>query len=283
MILLVLAILLTLGISAFCSLAEAMLLSTTLAEIEALKNQFPKRGFLLEKFRLQLEETSSAILVLNTIANIAGAALVAGLANHFFGDHSLIYFTIGMTLGILIFSEIIPKNIGVIYRVSLQYHLIFSLWIIRWIMMPISWLCKNTVYCFMKEKNKLENSDEEIILLAKRSAKEGTLSKSESEIITNTLSLDDIRLKNILTPRTVVAALEGKWTIDKVFQSMSSIPFSRLPVYDNSIDNTIGIVKRYDLLTAKANGQNNLIIKQFIYNPIFLPKITTGDGALKNF
>ncbi|MDA7757575.1 CNNM domain-containing protein, partial [Opitutales bacterium] len=77
---LVLAIGLTIGISALCSTLEAMILSVTVAEIESLKVKKPKKGLLLEKFKLELEETSSAILSLNTIANTLGATLVGGLA-----------------------------------------------------------------------------------------------------------------------------------------------------------------------------------------------------------
>ena len=79
------AISLTIGISALCSTLEAMILSITVAEIESLKEKNPKKGKLLEKFKLELEETSSAILSLNTIANTLGATLVGGLAEKTFG------------------------------------------------------------------------------------------------------------------------------------------------------------------------------------------------------
>ena len=109
---LVLAMVLTIGISALCSTLEAMLLSVTAAEIEELKERSPKKGIMLEKFKLELEETSSAILSLNTIANTLGATLVGGLAEKSFGGHAnnLLIFALGMTLGILFFSEILPKK-----------------------------------------------------------------------------------------------------------------------------------------------------------------------------
>ena len=84
---LVLAISLTIGISALCSTLEAMILSITVAEIESLKEKRPKKGKLLEKYKVELEETSSAILSLNTIANTLGATLVGGLAEKTFSGH----------------------------------------------------------------------------------------------------------------------------------------------------------------------------------------------------
>ena len=115
------AILVTIGISGLCSILEAMVLSTTTAEIEALKEKFPKRGAMMERFRSEIEETSSAILSLNTIANTLGATLIGGLAQQIFGAEGnvLLYFAIGLTIGILLFAEIIPKNVGVLYRVKL--------------------------------------------------------------------------------------------------------------------------------------------------------------------
>ncbi len=107
----------TIGISGLCSILEAMILSSTTAEIEVLKEQSPNKGEMLERFRSEIEETSSAILSLNTIANTLGATLVGGLAQDIFNSnkHSLLYFAIGLTIGILLFAEIIPKNIGVLY------------------------------------------------------------------------------------------------------------------------------------------------------------------------
>ena len=77
---LVIAVALTIGVSALCSILEAMVLSITTAEIESFKRRSPKRGRILEKYRLEIDETSSAILSLNTIANTLGATLAGGLA-----------------------------------------------------------------------------------------------------------------------------------------------------------------------------------------------------------
>jgi len=114
----ILAIVLTIGVSALCSILEAMILSTTTAEIESLKKAHPKRGERLEKARQQIEETSSAILSLNTIANTLGATIVGGLAVQIWANESNVLFkvSLAMTVAILFLSEIIPKNVGVLYR-----------------------------------------------------------------------------------------------------------------------------------------------------------------------
>ena len=136
---LVLAIVLTIGVSALCSILEAMILSVTTAELENFKNHAPKRGFLLKKYRQEIDETSSAILSLNTIANTLGATLVGGLAEKTFGgENSLFIFACGMTAGILFFAEILPKNITVSKRADLLPFLVPPLFLVRWSMSPIS-------------------------------------------------------------------------------------------------------------------------------------------------
>ena len=84
-----LAVLFTLGISGLCSVLEAMILSTTAAEIESLRKTRPKLGAQLDKFKREMEETTSAILTLNTIANTLGATLVGGLAAKIYGENKL--------------------------------------------------------------------------------------------------------------------------------------------------------------------------------------------------
>ena len=97
-----LAVAFTLGVSFFCSLLEAMFLSTTAAEVEALKERNTRRGKLFEDSRDHMEESISSILTLNTIANTLGAVIVCGIATRLFGDASLGLISALMTLGILV-------------------------------------------------------------------------------------------------------------------------------------------------------------------------------------
>jgi CBS domain containing-hemolysin-like protein len=276
MIALIFAILFTLGISAFCSLLEAIVLSTTTAEIESLKKTAPPKGLLLETFKEDIEETSSAILALNTIANTLGAVIVGGLATHLLGEGKLVYTSLTLTFGILIFSEILPKNVGVIYRSKLQTHLVYPLHWVRIIASPISRLCKATIKLVLRRDPTLDNSDQEIILLAHKSAKEGTLSHEERDMITNTLSLDNVLVQEIMTPRTVVTAWDEDRTLASIFDEYTTIPFARIPVFEDNIDNCKGLVRRKDLLKAKANNQDSMKLSEFIQPIIFIP----GNGAI---
>ena len=111
---LLIAIALTLGISFACSLMESMILSTTVAEVEALKRDRPRQGAKLEELRTGIQETISTILTLNTIANTLGSVTIGGLATKLYGDAVLGLISAVLTVTILIFSEVLPKTIGVV-------------------------------------------------------------------------------------------------------------------------------------------------------------------------
>ena len=125
MIVLITAISLTLIISGFCSLLEAFILSISTAEIQSLKKEAPRQGKALDQLKTDIEKTSSAILTLNTIANTLGATFVGYLAAKQFEKFGITVITVFMILGILILSEIIPKNIGTIYKAQLKKYLVY--------------------------------------------------------------------------------------------------------------------------------------------------------------
>ncbi len=281
---LVIAIALTIGVSALCSTLEAMILSATPAEIETLKKKSPKKGKLLEKFRDEIEETTSSILSLNTIANTLGATLVGGLAEKTLGGDGnvLLYFAAGMTVGILLFAEIIPKNVAVIYRGGFQGALVHPLACVRFLMAPVSKVCKVTVRAMVPEKPEREiDEEEEIIILARKGAEDGRLSSDESDLVANALRLDRLLVRDIMTPRTVVTALEEDLSVGAVFRKHPNVPFARIPIYGDTIDSITGIVRRRDLLRAKAEAQDDTVIKSLAQDAHFVPENATADKALR--
>jgi len=278
-----LAIFFTIGVSALCSILEAMILSTTTAEIEALKKSHLKRGEKLEKYKVELEETSSAILSLNTIANTLGATMVGGLAVKIWPEDANILFKISsaMALAILFFSEILPKNMGVLYRPALQPVLIYPLTWVCAIMAPISGIVAVIVRVLLKPAESTTDSDEEILLLAEKSAKEGTLTSNEREVIHNALSLDEVQVDQIMTPRTVLYTIDESETVGSLFKQENNLPFARIPIYRDESENITGIVRRRDILSAKANGQDSLPIVEMATEIIYIPDNASVDDALQ--
>ncbi len=281
MLWLALAIAVTLTVSFVCSLFEALVLSTTTAEIEALKKSRPRRGQRLEIIKQELDETISAILTLNTIANGLGSVVIGALGAHLFGDRLLVVFTVAFGAVLLVGAEVLPKNIGVVYRRALQPIVVYPLWWIRRALTPITWACNAIVRAFVRQDSQAHRSDEEIILLAERGARFGTLSQSESSIIANALSLDDVRVSELMTPRTVVTALRKTATVGEVFREFPNLPFGRMPVYGRNLDDIVGLARRRDLLKAKANDQDLVLVEALMSEAQFIPETATAANALQ--
>lgn len=280
---LVIAIVTTVLISFLCSLSEALMLSTTVAEVESLKKRRPRAGHLLENLKLGIDDTISTILTLNTIANTLGSVIIGGLATKLFGQTVLGVVSGTLTFMILIFGEVVPKNLGVSYRRTLQPHIVYPLAWARRLLMPVNYACNLVVRFFIRQRDQAHRSDEEIILLAERGAQQGTLTKSESSIIANALSLDDVRVSAIMTPRTVVTALRRSSTVNDVFRDFPNLPFGRMPVYGKNLDDIVGLVRRRDLLKAKANDQDLVLVESLMHEVHFIPETVTVADALQVF
>lgn len=121
------------------------------------------------------------------------------------------------------------------------------------------------------------------MLLAEKSEKEGTLTSNEREVINNALSLDEIQVEEIMTPRTVMYTIDDSETIGSLFERERHIPFARIPVFHENSDNISGIVRRRDILSAKADDQDELVIAELAHAPIYIPENATADNALQMF
>lgn len=279
---LIIAILLTVLFSALFSLLEALILSTTVTEVEMLKQQSPKVGTKLERYISEMEDTTSALLTLNTIANTSGTAIVGYFAGQLFDAKGVTLLTSGFIVCILLFSEILPKNIGVNYRTTLLPFVTPIIGFIRVLMRPFSFIGKSLVRIFTSKKQTKNNSEQEIALLATKSATEGNLSLDERNLILNSLKIDDVSVRDIMTPRTVVEAIEGNETVADIFKKYKHIPFGRLPVYKENIDQVLGVVRRRDLLVAWGEDKDNMTVKEFAHPCVFIPEHATALDALQS-
>eukprot|EP01034_Spumella_vulgaris_P004013 gene4014-5130_t len=135
-----------------CSLLEAISMSTTVTEIERLKKTHPRRGQRLEIIKHELDATISAILTLNTIANTLGSMVIGGLAAKLLDELALGILSGGLTFGVLVFSEVLPKSIGVTYRKTLLPFVVYPIWWLRRALLPISYVCNLIVRLFIRGK-----------------------------------------------------------------------------------------------------------------------------------
>ena len=256
---LLLVVAIAMGLSFMCSLLESVLLSVTPTYVTLLTEQNPKIGKQLAKFRASIDEPIAAILLLNTTSNTAGAALSGALALELFGSKWMAAFSAALTLGILIFSEILPKTIGSTFWKTIAptatIIISFLLFVLKPILIPLAWINRAIA---PKNRKKQLASRAELKALADIGYKEGSLEGSEWQAVTNIINLRGSSLSDVMTPRTKMVAVALEDGVVGAKEAILSSGHSRLPVYDESIDDIEGIVLSRDVWRAYDAGETDL-------------------------
>ena len=242
--LLIIFFVLSIGVSFICSILESVLLSVNMSYVAVLEKNRPKVGGLLRLHKENINKSIASILILNTIANTLGAAAVGAQASIIFGNDAVVYVSIILTFAILFFSEIIPKTIGAIYWKSLAPFAAQIIRVFIWITYPI---ILTTLFVTDKISKGNEDSNsltkDELLESMLLSEDEGVIDEKESDVIENVLKLDKIKVMDVLTPRSVVFALDEAMTIKDIIETQEDIfKFSRIPVYKDSIEDVVGLV-----------------------------------------
>lgn len=246
---------LVIAISFLCSMLEAVFLSITPAYVGLMEKEGRKSGRLLARLKENIDRPISAILTLNTISNTVGAAVIGALVQEEFGDGHVTITSIFLTIGILIFTEILPKVVGASYWKELSVFAAYSIQLMIFLLYPFVRISEWISGRFSKGDNNLVTR-EEMIMTAELGVDEGTIHKKESAIIKNLLMLNSMYVSDIMTPRSVMFALEADTTVEEVAAKYRPIRFSRIPVYEGNLDNIIGMTNRYKILEALSNDQH---------------------------
>ncbi|HBR95662.1 MAG TPA: hemolysin [Opitutae bacterium] len=262
-IILVGSIFLALGFSFLCSIAEAVLLSVTPSYIESLRTKQPKRAERLRKLKLEnVDRSLAAILTLNTIAHTVGAILSGAKATVVFGSAWFGVFSAIMTLMILFLSEIVPKTLGALYWKQLVKPTAFFVQSLIWLLYPIVWLSEHLTKFLSGDKKAHAFSRDELISMTRIGEASGHMPKSESRILKNLFRLETLCAQDIMTPRTVIAAMPETETLAQALSTVTERPFSRIPTYQEDKDHISGFVLRDDVLMANARGQGETTLGQ---------------------
>ncbi len=262
MSLLLIYLAIAIGVSFVCSILEAVLLSVTPGFLEAQLLERPRRALVMKAVKNDLDHSISAILILNTFAHTMGAAGVGAQAVRVFGPQfeSLIAFL--LTLAILYFSEIIPKTLGAVFWKQLALPASYVIRVLVRVLYPFVWFSSLLTRAFSRHGNN-GISRKELLAMAKLGRQQGALGTHEGELMENILSLRQTRTADILTPRTVVTALEAECTLGQALDAIEDSPFTRIPVYARNIDHIIGIAFRPVLYKAEMEGGDPKSLREY--------------------
>ena len=267
MTLLVTYLLLTLILSFMCSLLEATLLSSTSSYIESLdkKGYSPKTVDLAKDVKQNIDKSISSILTLNTFANTMGAAGVGAQAAIIFGSNWQAVIAFILTLMVLFISEIFPKTLGAIYWRKFIVPATYIISFMVKVTYPFIFLATFITNALQKgRKNEVNFSKDEIITIVDMSEKEGVIQAKESILIKNLFKLKNIKAKDIMTPRTVVFALDFKTSVKEALLNDNLYVYSRIPVYNESIDDIVGVVFKQTILEKRVKKKKSTLLKDIM-------------------
>ncbi|MGL4722157.1 MAG: hemolysin family protein [Desulfovibrionaceae bacterium] len=275
------SVLLSIVMSALCSITEAVLYSVSWSHIEQLKETRPKIGTLLYTLRSNIDESISVILTINTLANTAGATISGALATRLWGDDFFPVFAITFTIAILLFSEIIPKTLGVVYSKTISLYIVYPLLGFIYILKPLSLLIRKLTVLIAPTKEP-EVTEEDIRSAVTMSRRNGKIESYEALAINNILSLDTKEVKDVMTPRTVVFSLPADSLSSEVQNERDFWNHTRIPIYDKNNEDIVGIVTRQDIFQMTADGVD--LPLRTIMKPVhFVLETTTLDKLLQQF
>lgn len=270
MALLISYLLLAVSISFICSILEAVILSLNISHVSVLEKKHPKAGKVLKYVKTHIEYSIPSILILNTLAHTLGAAGVGAQATALYGEDSLFLVSAILTLIILFISEIIPKTIGARYYKQLSIPSAYIIRFFIWITYPLIMVSQVITKQLFRGANAKEKliTREELIESTLIGENEGIIDEKESDIIENVLRLQNYKIKDILTPRSVMFAVEEDMKLNEILQLKGIYKFSRIPVYKDNIDHITGVLLVKNLFAYALDNANADITISHLKNPL---------------
>ena len=244
-----------------CSVLEAVLLSVSPSYVAQKLKDKAAGAQMLAKVKQNLDQSISSILILNTFAHTMGAAGVGAQAIRVFGEQKETLIAFLLTLAILYFSEIIPKTLGATFWRALAIPSAYIISFLVKLVYPLVWLSSLLTRLFSQGKTDVV-SREELLAFAALSHKDGALVTQENELVENILKLREAKAEDILTPRSVVHALDQEITITEALGIEQTANFTRIPVYQEDIDDITGVVLKAQLYEKERQGNGDMPLKE---------------------
>ena len=235
--------------SAYFSATETAFTSVNRIRIKNLANDGNKKAKEVLELSEKFDKMLSTILVGNNIVNIAMSAIATVLFMELYPVYGATIATVVITVVVLIFGEISPKSLA---KESPEKFAMFSAPFLKFFMAllaPINWIFG----CWKKLLAKLFNADgvnpiteDELLTIVEEAETEGGIDTDQSELIQNAIEFNDLEAWDVLTPRVDIKAIEIDETQDEIAELFLSTGFSRLPVYEDDLDNIVGVLNQKD-------------------------------------
>jgi len=281
----VIAVSVALIVSFMCSIFESVLLSMSHAQVEVLAEKGKPSGRILKAFKERIDIPISAILITNTAAHTIGTAVAGASYADAFSPQSLWVFTIVFTVVVLLFTEIVPKTLGVAHARKLAKPVAYGIRALTVLLRPLVLASEALSRSLRSDKAGPITSLDEIRLLATIGQSEGVLGDQTAEIIVGASELRKLSASNVMVPRQEVLFLSHDDSPEKVLKTINDSGYSRFP-YSSSgdLDEINGIVFAKEILSQLVESVSATIKWQkLVHDAIVVPETVALDSLLRTF
>lgn len=266
-------------LSGIFSSAETALTTVNLNKLRALLDEGgrkAKKAALVLRLREDPARLLTAVLIGNNIVNLSASALTTIFVTKVFGDRLIGVATGILTFLVLLFGEIVPKNLATLYNLQLSLFYAVPIRVLSIVLTPVIWIL-NTIsrgifFLFRIDPDKKDQMTEsELRAIVDVSHEEGVIEKEEQKMITNVVDFGDAVAKDVMIPRTDMVCAEIDADYNDLLKLLEEETFSRLPVYRESRDHIVGILHVKDLiLYAEKYGRNSVKVEKIMRKPVFV-------------
>ncbi len=267
------AVVLCIILSAFFSGSETAYTSLSIAQIETLRSAKNPQSRLAAKMANNLKNLLTTILIGNNLVNIIAAVLASNLTIELFGSQLLGATTGIITLFILLFGEVIPKQFAVIYNERWAIVSAPILTVVYAALYPISWiigLFSGAIGKIDRREPSEQITRKGLVFLMKYAASIGVVDTFKSRWVTNLFRFGDTKVSSIMTHRTQLFSLDSDRKVEEAISEMSRAGFARIPVYKEHAEQITGIVLLKDALNALTQNEGQHTLAELAIFPLFV-------------
>jgi CBS domain containing-hemolysin-like protein len=258
-------------LSAFFSATEIAFSSLNEIKLKHMIQNGHKRAKKTLELSENFDKVLTTILIGNNIVNIASASLATLIFIQYWGNAGVTISTAVMTVLVLVFGEITPKSIAKRIPESFALAVTYPLLLFMFILAPLN-LIFNLWQKLMTKLFKFQESpsitEDELLTYVSEAQQEGGINENEEEMIRNVIDFDDLKIEEIFTPRVKVVAVSVNETTKKITHAFRHHGFSRLPVYEGSIDHIIGVMNYKDYFNKVLLDRQP--VENIIKKPVFV-------------
>lgn len=260
------------AMSAFFSGSETAFATVNKIRMKNLAAEGNKKAEKVLRISEDYDKTLSAILIGNNIVNIASASMGTVICTAFFGANGAWISTIIMTLVVLIFGEITPKTFAKDNAERFSLAVVNVLDLIIKVLSPLAFVFLQLKNCISKKGDAAQPTvtEQELKYIIEESQNEGVLEEQESQLVQSALDFDETTVNEVLTPRVDVVAVDIGEDVEEIKRLFLEEGYSRLPVYQGSIDTILGVIHSKDFFRAYLKN-NHLDLHSILQKTVYVP------------